>query len=182
MTAASVVLGGNAKKELRERACSTPHPVRLVDRIIQVSQRIIEWQRSPQKELARTAKVSPRSVEYWGDGRSLSSDALANLIRSEEGYRFLEAVMAGAKPKWWRLCVPLMDFAEVREMQIAARKKMRRAVQGALDADDSLSASIAATEAALPFSDEEFRRPHLDAMRAMAGPSHRAVAPPKGKR
>lgn len=175
------IVGGNAKNGRRERAYPTTQPVRLVDRIIQVSQSILPWQRSPQKNLARAAGVSPRSVEYWGEARGLSADALANLIRSEEGFRFLEALMDGARPKWWRICVPMMGVAAVQEMQIVARRKMRQAVQGAIDADTSISASIASAEAALPFQDENFMRPHLDAMRSVARPQNRTVAETTGK-
>lgn len=180
MPTASVALGGNAKTGQRERAYSTPQPVRLSERILKLAQDI--WPGSTQKNLAKAAGVSPRSVEYWSSGRGLSADALASLIRSEEGFKVLDAIMQGSRPKWWRICESMMRVAEVRQMQELARRKMRRAVQGALDADDSISASIAAAEASLPFSDEEFRQPHLDAMRAVAGSSHRSVDTSKVKR
>lgn len=182
MSSTSIGFGENAKKAGREPACLTTQVVRLVDRVLKVSQSIVEWRKSPQKELARTADVSPRSIEYWGNGRGLSADALANLIRSEEGFRFLNAVMEGAQPKWWRVCAPLMEFAEVQEMQLRARKKLRRVMQGAVDADADLTAALARTEAALSVQDADFHQPQIDAQRAMARVHHRAVDTPKGRR
>lgn len=161
------IVGGDAKVARRERAVSTPQSSGLAGKILNLYRTRIA-PRSTFKNLASDAGVSPRSIEYWSNSRGLSSEALANLIRSEEGFKVLEAIMEGAQPKWWRICLPMMGLAEAREMQLRARRKFRRAVQGAIDADESLAASISKTEAAMPFQDEEFLRPHLDAQRAMA--------------
>ena len=68
--------------------------------------------------------------------------------------------------------------ADIRKMQMAAQRRVAKALGEALDADRSLSQAIARADA-LAVHDEEFARPHADALRSMAGLHHRAVAPPK---
>lgn len=113
--------------------------------------------------------------------RKFSLDELRHLLRSEDGFKYLTALMAGAEPKWWRLCVPLMEVAEVQAMQIAARKRLRRAVQGALDADRDTTAALGRADALL-VQDADFYRPHADAVGAMAGVPDRAMASPRRPR
>lgn len=133
--------------------------------------------RKPWAALADLVGISPRTARHRIEGtRDYSADELAELIRSEHGFEFLRLIMAGHQPHWWRICAPLMDVAEVQRMQIAARRRLNRAVSGAVDADRSIEASIARAEAALAFSDEDFHRPQLDAIRAVARASHRSVA------
>lgn len=134
------------------------------------------WPRKTKLYLADRACVSPRSVERWQQGRdSLSAPALANLIRSEEGWQFLSAVMEGEKPQWWRLVCQLMGAAEAQRMQIAARRRLRRLVEEALDADRDLSAALARAEA-LSVSDPEFFGEHVAALRTAARLPDRPVA------
>lgn len=111
--------------------------------------------------------------------RKFDVDELADLIRSEHGFDVLMAVMAGHQPKWWRICSPLMEVAEVQRIQAMARKRLRKAVQGALDADRDLAATIAAADV---LSDQEFVRPHVDALRTTGGVGNRTVAQTKGRR
>lgn len=103
-----------------------------------------------------------------GGRRAFSASELALLIRTEEGFHFITAIMADTPaPSWWRLCEPVMEAAEGRKMQIVARKRMARAVRAAIDADQDLSAAIVRAEA-VAVQDEDHMRPHLDALRAMA--------------
>lgn len=105
--------------------------------------------------------------------REFTAEELAALLRSEHGYEFLLAIADGYEPRWLRICRPLMELAEVKRAQAAARRKLHKAVQGALDADRDLAATIAAAEV---FQDQEFVRPHVDALRSTAGVGNRAVA------
>lgn len=105
--------------------------------------------------------------------REFSADDLAQMLRSERGFEVLAAVMADARPKWWRVCAPLMEVSDIRKMQIAAQRRLASALKGAVDADTDLSAAIARAEA---FSDQDFMRPHVDALSSIGGVPHRAVA------
>lgn len=117
-----------------------------------------------------------QSDRKLGCERSFSDDEIGALIRSEQGLQIVTAIMGDANPKWWRICAALMDAADVRQMQIVAQRRIAKTLREAIDADADITAAIQRSEA-LAFHDEEHMRPHLDALRAMARLSDRAVAP-----
>lgn len=120
--------------------------------------------------------VSDRLAKHRMSGtRDFSAEELVALLHTEDGYKVLAAVMVGAKPLWWRLCVPLMKVAEARQLEAVARRCIESAVSGALDEQRELSATIAHAES-LAFHQPEFLSPHIDGLRSMAGPGHRAMA------
>lgn len=116
--------------------------------------------------------------------REFSVDELAALLRSEQGFKFLVDVMADAKPNWWRLCLPLMTAADAQRMQVAARRKIKQALEDVRDADCELTATIERGQAALALQDEEFYSARLaplsrsgGAPNSAYGLQRRAVAP-----
>lgn len=115
-----------------------------------------------------------------GFERSLSSEELGELIRSERGFEIVTAVMGDARPEWWRLCALLMDAADVRKMQMAAQRRIAKTLESALDADRSLAETIARTEA-LAFQGQEQAGVQVDALRSMGRVSHRPMASSKGR-
>lgn len=127
--------------------------------------------------LGITDKTAKRKLRLE---RTISTEELGELIRSERGFEIVTAVMGDARPEWWRLCALLMDAADVRKMQMAAQRRIAKTLEGALDADRALSATIARAEA-LAVQDEEHARPHIDALHSMAGTSNRSMAPSKGR-
>lgn len=135
---------------------------------------------SPKKPwalLMKTLGLTPRTAKHRTDGdRKFSTDELALLLQSEDGFEFLVAVMADARPTWWRVCRPLMEVAETQKMQAAARRRLRRVIEGAVDADREISATIQRAEAALCVQDEDFYRPQFDGARASSRTLDRAVA------
>lgn len=75
--------------------------LRSIDAVMRVAQAL--WPRKTAAQLAVRAGVSQRACEYWLARKSdLSADALTRLLRSDEGLDFLEAIMADARPEWWR--------------------------------------------------------------------------------
>jgi hypothetical protein len=138
----------------------------------------------PEKTWAYIAKltgINERAAKHRKAGsRRYTAADLAAILRSDNGYVVLAAIMAESNAKWWRVCSPLMQVAEVQAMQLRARKKISQALQGAVDADSDLTAAIARADALL-VHDEDFARPHADAVRAMAGLSRGAVAAPARK-
>lgn len=41
--------------------------------------------------------------KYWlSEKYDISADALADLLRSDDGLKFLEALIGDARPVWWR--------------------------------------------------------------------------------
>lgn len=114
--------------------------------------------------LGLTDKTAKRKLKLE---RSLSSEELGHLIRSEQGFHIVTAIMGDARPEWWRICSALMDASDIRKMQMAAQRRIAKTLEGALDADRDLSAAITRAET-LAFQDEEHARPHIDALRSMA--------------
>ena len=132
--------------------------------------------RKPWSLLVDALGLKPRAAKHRTDGdRKFTAEELALLLRTEDGFKFLDAVMADAQPTWWRMCRPLMEVAETQKMQASARRRLRRVIEGVVDADREISASIARAETALCVHDEEFYRPHFDAARAPARVLHRTV-------
>lgn len=117
-------------------------------------------------------KTAKRKLNFE---RGLTVEELGILIRSERGFEIVAAVMGDAKPAWWRLVVPLMDAAEARKMQLIAKRRMAKTIEGLVDADRNLTAAIQRAEA-LAVQDEEHIGPHLDALRSMGGIQNRTVA------
>jgi hypothetical protein len=124
-------------------------------------------------ELAYRVGATDRACREVVNGRStLSTEKLAQLLRSEEGIVFLAAVMANAKPAWW------VAFLEQTKIHDARRKaaRLQRELRETMNAVDETAAAIARAEHAAAVSDEEFHRPHVAAMRAAAGLPDRAMA------
>lgn len=141
-----------------------------------VINQIKEMYQKPAAVLADWLGLSERTAKRkLAQDRVLSVEELGHLIRSERGFEFIVAIMGDAHPGWWRICAPLMEAADIRKMQIAAQKRVAKALAGAIDADKQLSAAINRAEA-LAFHDEEHMRPHIDGLRTMAGVPDRAVA------
>lgn len=107
--------------------------------------------------------------------REFTVDELALMLRSERGIDYLVAIMGNAEPRWWQGFKKQVAVADSIRMQRAARRKL----QEAIDADADLTTAIAR---AVSFSDQDFHRPHVDALGSMARVPDRAVAAPTGKR
>lgn len=135
------------------------------------------------KVLAVTLGISFGAAKKKIEGdRDISLDEFAVLLRTPKGFQYLTAVMSDSTVQWWRLLAPMMEVAEVQAMQNRARRKLRNAVKGAMDADADITAAIARADALL-VQDEDFHRHQADAVLAMARVSHRAgAAPRKGGR
>lgn len=174
MGAASITADANANGPARARAYQNTQDRVLISAVMRTAHRL--WPRKTALTLSDRARVSPRSVERWQqDKGSLSADALAHLIRSEEGFEFLCAVMENHKPRWWRLVQPFMAIAD-------AQAALRRAIlKGARDAEQDHAAALARA-AAHAVHDPQFTSPYLAALDATTGVSGRALAAPtKGK-
>lgn len=112
--------------------------------------------------LVSLIRVSERVAKHRVAGsREFTVDELALMLRSERGIDYLVSIMGDAEPAWWQAFKRQVALADAVKMQRAARRRIKEAV----DADADLSAAIAR---AVAFQDEEFHRPHADALGAMA--------------
>lgn len=126
--------------------------------------------------IANLIGVKERAAKHRkAASRPYSADDLRKILHSENGFIVLAAIMADSNARWWKVCFPLMQVAEVQAMQLRARKKISQALLGAVDADADLTAAIARADTLL-VHDADFARPHADAVRAMAGLSRGPVA------
>lgn len=121
-------------------------------------------------------KTAKRKLNFE---RALTAEDLGVLIRSERGFEVIAAIMGDAKPAWWRILVPLMDAADARKMQIAARRRLKQTIESALDADQHLTAAIHRAEV---LSDQDHVGAHIDALRSMGSVQNRPLAQAKGQR
>lgn len=120
-------------------------------------------------EISQFFGLSERGAKHRLAGsREFSAEEIAIMLRSEHGLTFLSAIMADANPPWWVAFRQQVAIKDARRLEAAARRKL----QEALDAEADLSATIAYTEA---LSDQDFTRPHADALRAFRRVPDRAV-------
>lgn len=132
--------------------------------------------------LGRFLGVSDRTAKRkLAAEREFTAEEIGKLIRSEDGFHFVTAIMGDATPEWWRICATLMDAADIRKMQMAAQRRIAKTLKGALDADRALAETISRAEA-LAVHDEEHASAYIDAVRSMARVPHSAVASSKGRR
>lgn len=78
-------------------------------------------------ELARSAKVDPRTCERWLSLRTgISADALIALLRDDDGIEFLDEALGPVKPKWWPALKRSAQYEELWK-----RQEEQRALVGA---------------------------------------------------
>jgi len=131
------------------------------------------WGRKAITILQQDTSRSERTVRYWrAASRAPSAGDLATILRGEDGLSFLSAIMADARPAWWKLFQQQVAAIDARRLQRAAERRL----QEALDARSDITDAIARADALL-VGDPHFYRPHADAVRSMAGVSDRPVAP-----
>lgn len=127
------------------------------------------------KALAAWLKVSTDTARHRIKGdREFSLDEVSSLLHSEHGFEILSALMTRAKrpPRWWRVCMPLMDLADAERMVALARKRTKDAILSQQETTDALETEIRRAQA-LAIHDQEFAQPHTDALGTLA----RVVAP-----
>jgi hypothetical protein len=110
--------------------------------------------------------------------REFTASELAVLLRQERGRELLVAIMGDAKPTWWVEVYRQFKIHDARKAALLAERDL----QEAINAVDDTTAAIARTETALVLQDEEFHRPHVDALRSMAGVRNRTVAAATNRR
>jgi hypothetical protein len=97
------------------------HPISAVMRAVRGL-----WPAKTAAELSARTGAGERMCKYYLAERfALSADALAMLLRSEEGLQILEAAMGDACPSWW------IDLK--RQVRIADLQRRQRQLRQELD-------------------------------------------------
>lgn len=116
-------------------------------------------------EISELIDIPQRTVEYWFAGGKIPADALAELMRSDHGNHFVAAIMVDSRAAWWRQLCSWFTAVDALRLHRAAKRKLEEAFDEARKFD-----AMALPGAALSVHDEDFMRPHLDAMRAAERP------------
>lgn len=104
--------------------------VRLNGDVMRISRDI--WPVKTSQYLADMTGYSIRACEYWLSGkRVIPGDALALLLRSENGKDFLVAVMADNTPRWWLRLKAWIAAVDLAVEQARHRRKLRRLLDDA---------------------------------------------------
>jgi hypothetical protein len=83
------------------------------------------WPYKTGSELSSRLGLSDRACrQILAEKAGLTAEALAALLRTDDGYEFLATLMGDAKPKWWRRFKRQMAFADVRRLQDEARARL----------------------------------------------------------
>lgn len=170
MRAQFAIVGGKAKQREAIAGPTRPQSGAIIAAFLNL------FPQHARKTLARLFGISESAARKKLEGeRTLSLDEFCELLHTDHGFRYLTAVMADSEVRWWRICRPMMEVAEVQAMQIAARRRLTKAVKGAFDADADITAARARADALL-VQDENFYGEHAAALRSIGGVSHSAVA------
>jgi hypothetical protein len=115
-----------------EQVCGkTRNILRPFDAVMRAAQTL--WPSKTALELAAATGTSQRACEYWLARRSqLSFDAVVELLRSDDGLIFLEAIMGPARPVWWKR---MKRSAQRSALRSAQRELQRQIDQMELELD-----------------------------------------------
>ncbi len=83
------------------------------------------WPLKTDLALAERTGASDRMCRYWLASKySLSADDVCDLLRSDDGLQFLEAIMGDAKPIWWKRMKASANRAALRRAQKVLQKQI----------------------------------------------------------
>lgn len=157
MTTASLAAANRANFEPEVGCGNRRRALRLNQQVMQQSRS--SWPVKTALHLSEITGYSTRACEAWLAGKAvLPADALAELLRSENGREFLAAVMAESTPRWWLRLKAWLSAVDLAVEQAKHRRKLRKLL------DD---ASPAPTPAML-LQDEDFYSGQPAPARALA--------------
>lgn len=146
-----------AKNETAQSCSRSRTGVQLNSAVMQISRDV--WPVKTSQYLADLTGYSVRSCEYWLSGsRVIPGDALAALLRSEQGRDFLVAVMADNTPRWWLRLKAWLSAIDLAAEQAKHRRKLRELLDDAAPAPSP----------AMFLQDEDFYRGQPTPARAIA--------------
>lgn len=131
----------------------------------------------PYRALVDLLKVSERDAHYrLSAKRKYTAIEIAMLLRSDQGFEFLTAIMANARPRWWQLCLPFMRAQKARDVTAAAQREISEIMKDTLDAHRALTETIERADA-LAFYGSEQAGIQADALRAVNRVPDSSMAP-----
>lgn len=123
MSAASIAMRGNAKPNMEEVFRGSGRSLPPNEAIARVARAL--WPVKTDLELSIRAGTSDRACRELLAGRGgMSLEAVANLLRSEDGLEFLMALLGDASPTWRRLLEDCIDISMTRAELEAQRNRI----------------------------------------------------------
>lgn len=132
MASLSLITSKNAKgaAESTFRQSGKTLPTNSI--VMRVAQTL--WPKKTDMVLADKTGASDRLCRYWLENKyNLGADHLAALLRSDEGFHVLDAIIGDARPVWWRSFKRSVRRAELRREQARLAKAIEENEQGELD-------------------------------------------------
>lgn len=69
------------------------------------------WPRKTTAHVSYLTRTEERTVKFWLAGETrMSVEAVADLLKSDEGYAILQAIMGDSKSKWWLATVAAQNL------------------------------------------------------------------------
>ena len=94
----------------------------VFEKIVSIIRRA--WPKKTAAHISFLTGVSERAVQFWLAGETrMTLDHVGALLKTEEGYAILCAIMGDCKAEWW---LDTMMSAELRESRRAERAEARR--------------------------------------------------------
>ncbi len=88
------------------------------------------WPVKTAATLVEKTGASERAVKYWLAGNTrMSVGHIARLLRSDEGFSILDAIMAGSSARWWRLAQLAHEQATAIRTGLVTGESTGRATQ-----------------------------------------------------
>lgn len=129
------VVSINAAKKAKlplERSFQNPEASQPTNSVVMRVARKL-WPTKTDMALAHRTGTSDRMCRYWlAEKYKLSADDLAALLRSDEGFQYLAAIIGDAHPVWWMSFKRAVRRAELRRQQKALQEAIEENEQGDL--------------------------------------------------
>jgi len=119
---------GNANPNTDKVGGGYRHDLRSMWPIVQKSRAL--WPEKTAPQLALRANVSVRAAERWlAGGTEMTAGAFIALLRSDEGFAFLDAVMSAmprqARAKWWQRLTLAARRVDLEQRQQALAQEIK---------------------------------------------------------
>lgn len=122
MPVVSITTAKNAKPEGEANFAKCEDRFIIFRKIVNVIK--VAWPKKTAAHVSFLTGVSERAVQFWLAGETrMTLEHVAALLKTEEGYRILAAIMGDCKEEWW---LDTMTAAELRASRKALRIEQRR--------------------------------------------------------
>jgi hypothetical protein len=125
MTVVSITTAKNAKPDGEADFTRTEDRFVIFRKIVSVIKS--SWPKKTAAHVSFLTGVSERAVQFWLAGETrMTLEHVAALMKTEQGYQILAAIMGDCKQEWW---LDTMTAAELRASRKALRVEQRRSIR-----------------------------------------------------